>query len=423
MASYYFRNTGDTNWGTASNWSLTDGGGATGAVPTATDDAFFSNNSGNCVVNTSSRNCKNLDFTKGTGFTGTFTNTAGLNINNSGNVTLKSGMTFTGAGSLSVITTSTITTNGVTIACPLTLGTASATITLADNLNCSGTLSFTASGTCNYNGSFTIYHSGSTTSCAGVALSSTVTLELTGNTSIATAGRISLLEIKINCGSNTFTVSGNLGLGDTTNTTKLTYVSGNFTIASTCYLIIYGSITLDTYPIEWSTIDFGGSDTANKTITLNSPLLAKIMRMVGVGTVTLVTTFAGTSGFIVGTLLCLINNSARTVTLQSGVTYRVKNQALFSGSQPQTVPTFNTSSSGSKAMWLFDKGCWVSVYGVSFTDYDNISPFIVPVFSGMQNTSVLSNSSGWKLIPVNQQHTPITNVTQGLYNGVVSGLN
>jgi len=48
MATYYFRNVG-TDWGTAANWSLTNGGGATGAVPTASDDALFTINSGNCT--------------------------------------------------------------------------------------------------------------------------------------------------------------------------------------------------------------------------------------------------------------------------------------------------------------------------------------------------------------------------------------
>ena len=57
MPTYFFRNTGDTNWGTATNWSLTDGGGATGQVPLATDIARFSNNSGNCTVNGSNRVC------------------------------------------------------------------------------------------------------------------------------------------------------------------------------------------------------------------------------------------------------------------------------------------------------------------------------------------------------------------------------
>ena len=98
MASYYFRNTGNTDWGTATNWSLTDGGLATGLVPTASDDAFFSNNSGNCVTNAPSKVCLNLDFTQGTGFVGSFQNSNGLTIG--GNITLNGAMTYSGTGTL-----------------------------------------------------------------------------------------------------------------------------------------------------------------------------------------------------------------------------------------------------------------------------------------------------------------------------------
>jgi len=52
MANYYFRNTG-ADWNTASNWSLTDGGGATGVVPTASDVAYITlNSSSTCIITT-----------------------------------------------------------------------------------------------------------------------------------------------------------------------------------------------------------------------------------------------------------------------------------------------------------------------------------------------------------------------------------
>ena len=75
MAIYYFRNTGNTDWNTASNWSLNDGGTASGAIPTTTDDAYFTSNSGNCTVNTATRVCANLIFSGvGAGdYSGTFT--------------------------------------------------------------------------------------------------------------------------------------------------------------------------------------------------------------------------------------------------------------------------------------------------------------------------------------------------------------
>lgn len=77
MATYYFRNTGSTDWGTASNWSLTDGGGATGAIPLSTDDAFFTINSGSATITTTNKVCRNLITT---GFAGSITCTTTLTV-------------------------------------------------------------------------------------------------------------------------------------------------------------------------------------------------------------------------------------------------------------------------------------------------------------------------------------------------------
>jgi hypothetical protein len=46
----HFRNTGNTLWSVASNWSLTDGGPGNGRVPTPDDDVRFTSNSGNCTI-------------------------------------------------------------------------------------------------------------------------------------------------------------------------------------------------------------------------------------------------------------------------------------------------------------------------------------------------------------------------------------
>jgi hypothetical protein len=130
MATYYFRNTGTGVWGTASNWSLTSGGGATGAVPTATDTAVFDTNSISCTLNTSNRVCQILSAT-------TYTQTLNLstfNLTVSGNINLGSSMTLTTTtGSLIVNANSTITTNGKTMSVPFNISTAGRTLTFADN--------------------------------------------------------------------------------------------------------------------------------------------------------------------------------------------------------------------------------------------------------------------------------------------------
>jgi len=82
MATYYFR--GPTSPGTAAtsasnvaaNWSTTDNGTNDGIVPTATDIAKFTANSGNCVL-TGTTSWNNIDFT---GYNGTFSGSASLNM-------------------------------------------------------------------------------------------------------------------------------------------------------------------------------------------------------------------------------------------------------------------------------------------------------------------------------------------------------
>lgn len=130
MATYYFRNTGTGVWGTASNWSLTSGGGATGAVPTAADTAVFDSNSISCTLNTSSRVCLSLSCTT---YTQTL-NFSTFNLTVSGNIDLGSSMTLTGSGgSLVVNANSTITTNGKTVTVPFNVSTAGVRIILVDN--------------------------------------------------------------------------------------------------------------------------------------------------------------------------------------------------------------------------------------------------------------------------------------------------
>ena len=137
MATYYFRNTGTGVWGTASNWSLTSGGGATGAVPTASDTAVFDSNSISCTLNTSNRVCLALSAT-------TYTNTLALttlNLTVSGNINLGSGMTLTTTtGGLVVNANSTITTNGKTMSVPFSALTGGITLTFADDFILSNSL-------------------------------------------------------------------------------------------------------------------------------------------------------------------------------------------------------------------------------------------------------------------------------------------
>jgi len=137
MATYYFRNTGSQSWGTAANWSLTSGGGATGAVPTVTDAAILDVYSGSCTMNVSGV-CSSINFST---YANTLTMTNGLAV--SGNITLDSGMTITGAGALTINSTSTVTSNGKIWPNNVTTGNL-AVITFADTLIIGGTLTLGA---------------------------------------------------------------------------------------------------------------------------------------------------------------------------------------------------------------------------------------------------------------------------------------
>jgi len=148
---YYFRNTGTTTWATATNWSLTDGGGATGAIPTASDDAYFSNLSGNCQLN-GTVTCKSLDFSRGTGYTGTLSGT--VNVTVAGNITFSTSMTITATGNLAPSTSCNLNFAGKTWPNTLNLPSGTTTITIVSDIS-AGTVQF--NGNTTFSGSYNIY--------------------------------------------------------------------------------------------------------------------------------------------------------------------------------------------------------------------------------------------------------------------------
>lgn len=107
--AHYFRSTG-ANWGTVGDWSSTASPTytAVAAVPTATDDVIFEAASANCIVNTTNRVCKTINFTT---YINTITMTFGISV--SGDITLGALMNVTGTGFLAFNNVSaTYTSNG-----------------------------------------------------------------------------------------------------------------------------------------------------------------------------------------------------------------------------------------------------------------------------------------------------------------------
>lgn len=159
MASYYFRNTGSKAWNVGTNWSLTDGGGATGSIPTTTDNAYFSDLSGDCDLNVLSFTL-NLDFTKGNGYNKSFTVLSGadMRIQPGGSITLSSNMTLTSplnSTGLININNCTLNFNGNTFNANLLIGVA-ANITLQSDLQLKSLKSQTNNATVTFSGSYNI---------------------------------------------------------------------------------------------------------------------------------------------------------------------------------------------------------------------------------------------------------------------------
>lgn len=180
---------GTDNWdGTAgSKWALTSGGTGGQAVPTASDDVFFDGSSGANIITISTTTALAKSLTC-TGFTGTIAGSTALTV--SGSVTLGSGMTWSNTGTFSINATGTLTTNGITLN-NLTKLVAAATLTFADNVTVTGSVSVTAgtfdlnSKTANF-GSFNSNNSNSKT----IAFGASGVVNLTGTGTVLNFGTI-----------------------------------------------------------------------------------------------------------------------------------------------------------------------------------------------------------------------------------------
>ncbi len=317
MATYYFRNAG-VNWGDAANWSLTDGGGATGAVPSSTDDAVFTNNSGNCTVNTTNRVCQTLNFNGGTGYTNTITFT--FNISVSGAITLSSGMTFAGAATLRYFSglNSTLTSNGKEVGVVFEfLCQGSHTITFADNWTFGENLilqSGTGAAVVIYNGNNLLCKKSLLTNNSSTrAVYGTTKIQMIGSGDIGTVGAVLNvgLDLEINTiGSYTIRNFTWGYLGGRT----LKYTTGTVIhpIGTTLSLSINTNATntLDLNGIDFQTISIAGGSTVVynlssnlKCVTLSNPSTAFTVN----GNTIYVTSYNCTANAQTGTSLIYFN--------------------------------------------------------------------------------------------------------------------
>lgn len=305
MATYFFRNAG-ASWGTAANWSLTDGGGATGAVPTAADTANFTVNSGNCTVDTSSRVCLNLNFT---GYTNTITMTNSITV--SGNLTLSATMTIAGTSGLTLNSvTPTITSNTKTWPNNLTFNALNQVVTLADNWTVGGNWLCNQS-TSTFNGNIMNVAGNFTTTGAMNNGTTKFVLNGTGTWSGAQALRN---DIEINT-AGTITLSGTVLFA----TKTLTLTLGTLSVG-TSILSLSGSctVTINNTGFTMNALSFTGS-----------------------------ATFGGTNGWTTAAFSC--TTAGTTITLASTITYTITTTMTVTGTIASPV-LIKSSVGGSRAI-------------------------------------------------------------------------
>ena len=255
MAVYYFRNTGNSDYGLSTNWSLSDGGPADGAVPTASDDAIFTLNSGNVSVAATNKVCAKLITN---GYTGTINISTVLTT--AGDVTLYSATTINGTGTLSFSGTIIATRNGATINVSNTR-IISGTITLADTWNVvnfvfQGNGAKLNSNTLNISGNLSLIQN------AGIG---TTNIVINGTGNQTWSGYFSLRNnLTINKSSGNFIVSSNVWFQHAT----LTHLSGTVVTTSSS-ILSQATTSWNCSGITWNNFNLqGGTQTLTSNINV-----------------------------------------------------------------------------------------------------------------------------------------------------------
>ena len=309
MATYYFRNVGSGNWGTAANWSLTDGGGPTGAVPTAADNAIFTSNGGACTVNTTARVCRTLVFSKTQSVVGSI-NATTLTVTSVNYGVLDVGMTISGTGitpgttitalgtgtggagtyTVSVSqtvasTTITATTSGNDYANTITM---TAAITVSGNISLSPTMTIAGAGDLTVNASGILRGNGKTwstpmtiagtsqtytlsdnwTVSANFTLGATSAAVINGNT-LNLGANLTVTTTAINSGTSTLNLNGT----GTWSHTSTGQIRNNLTINTSGTITVSGNVYYNTGILTYSTgtvVTTGSTLNIGTSVTLNT---------------------------------------------------------------------------------------------------------------------------------------------------------
>lgn len=371
MALRFLVTGGTGNFNSTTNWSATSGGASGVSFPLVSDDVIIDANSNNAniTVNVASAAAS----FSAVSYTGTFTMTNNLSV--AGNITLASGMTYTGAGTLIPTTTATIRSNNKVVSGGVTfaLTAASQTITLADDWTVTGGISHaTNAGTINGNNIFFSGNLGGSTLAGG-----TTTYVFRGSSQNWTTN--SLMKNNI-----TFNSSGTVTLGAATSFQGIMLYSAGTITATNNTLSITNSSTLNTAGITWNNVTIG---TVNTTLTLNS-----LLTINGTYTTQRNIIYSGTFGFDVMNYTSSVNNTL-VWTLISGLTYRIRNSFISTGSTTAAHNTFQSSIAGNQAILTLDYG---ATQDLSFVNATDINSSLGQTIASRKGT--LSNATNWKLL-------------------------
>jgi hypothetical protein len=303
-------------------------------------------------------------------------------------VTTGSTMNFNSATATQNIDSKTIVWNSVTFAPQV-----NATYVLVSDMNLTGDLTLSATSNKTINGS-NIYIGGSLALGGGNTLAGTTVFNLVGTGVVTTAGATTLLNsLNINT-TGVITFSGIVNYS----TGTLAYIAGTV-ITSGSTLSLTGVCVLSTAGIVWNNI--------NMTSTFLGVLtLASLLTATGILQLTLNNKgFAGTAGFVVGTLITSASSS-NTFTLQSGINYRVINLMQAISTSPTAKPTFKSSTAGSQARLTLDPRAASTLGYVNFTDIDASGGRPITTFNGtVTNSPNINNYTTAIIIAITESQT------------------
>lgn len=339
---------GTGTWSTTTtNWSATSGGAGGASVPTAADNVIFDVNSGTnftVTVGTAARLCLNLTFASGVNGI-TFAGTATMTV--SGSLSLPaSGVTWTHTGVITFNSASAITlsTNGVALTSPMTFS-AAGSKTLLTALTTTGTVTLSA-------GTFNL--STYTLTCGAFNASSSTTRSITygAGSSIVITGTGSALTMTTLTGF-TFTGTSNI-IFTYSGATAMTIAAGATTYAQSQNLYITAGTYSLTFTGNARTLDFTGFSGTYAQAANSNTLYANLIY-----SATMVT--SGTSGVI-----SFVNTSGTQTITTNGITVNNNFNRNGAGGTIQFLDAFIQGSARSFTMTAgtIDLNSYSTVFGI-----------------------------------------------------------